>query len=100
MTGNQWLNTLGLIQRAGKLISGEELVTKAIQKKKVFFVLVSEDASENTKKKILNKCDYYNIPCAVKGDRSSIGRAVGKEERVVIGVGDAGFAKMMRSLIE
>lgn len=83
-----WLNTLGLITRARKLVTGEELVVKAIQKKKVYLVIVSEDASHNTKKKLQDKCNFYNVPLYFKGDREIIGRAIGKVERVVIGIED------------
>ncbi|MBU9714512.1 YlxQ family RNA-binding protein [Evansella tamaricis] len=100
MTNSQWLNMLGLVYRARKMVTGEELVVKAIQKNHVSLVLISEDASDNTKKKVLNKCDYYNIPCFVKGDRTSLGRAIGKSERVVLGIEDSGFAAKIRSLIE
>ncbi|ADU30714.1 YlxQ family RNA-binding protein [Evansella cellulosilytica] len=100
MNEEKWLQTLGLVTRARKLITGEELVIKSIQKQKSFFVIVSEDASQNTKKKVTDKCKYYNIPYAIKGNRESIGRAIGKEERVVIGIEDAGFARKMRSIIE
>ena len=101
MTENKaWLNLLGLVLRAGKLVTGEELVVKAIQKQKVNLVILSEDASENTRKKVLDKCSFYNTPCIVKGDRETIGRAIGKAERVVIGISDQGFAKKIRSIIE
>ncbi|MBU9720361.1 MULTISPECIES: YlxQ family RNA-binding protein [Bacillaceae] len=100
MSSTPWLNLLGLVYRAKKLVTGEELVIKAIQHKKVYLVIVSEDASDNTKKKVLNKCEFYQIPVVVKGDRTSIGNAIGKAERVVIGIEDPGFATKLRSIIE
>lgn len=95
-----WLNMLGLITRARKLVTGEELVVKAVQKKKVHLVIVSEDASHNTKKKLQDKCDFYKVPLVIKGDREIIGRAIGKVERVVIGIEDPGFARKLQTLIE
>lgn len=47
----QWSSLLGLMQRASKLITGEELVVKAIQNKKAYHVIIASDASENTRKK-------------------------------------------------
>lgn len=95
----KWLNTLGLMSRARKLITGEELVVKGIQKGTVHFVLLSEDAANNTKKKLMNKCTHYDIPYVIKGDRHSLGRAIGKEARVVLGITDEGFAKKLQSQI-
>jgi len=45
------LSLLGLIARARKMITGEELVVAEIQKKRVHLVLLSKDASENTKRR-------------------------------------------------
>ncbi|UCZ51685.1 YlxQ family RNA-binding protein [Bacillus shivajii] len=100
MKSEQWINFLGLIFRARKLITGEELVTKAVQKNNVYFVIISKDASENTKKKLTDKCKYYNVPYAVISDRQTIGQAIGKGERVVVAVEDQGFAKKIKSIIE
>lgn len=96
----KWLNTLGLIYRANKLMTGEELVVKGIQKQKIHFVILSVDASDNTKKKLINKCNYYDIPYAIKGDRELLGRAIGKAERVVIGIADIGFAKKIQTQLQ
>lgn len=101
MSGNKaWLNILGLIFRAGKLVTGEELVVKAVQKQRVNLVIVSEDASENTKKKLSDKCSHYGVPFYIRGDREAIGQAIGKAERVVIGIEDPGFAKKIKSILE
>ena len=50
------MSLLGLANRAGKIISGEELVIKEIRSGKAKLVFFSEDASANTKKKITDKC--------------------------------------------
>lgn len=97
---NAVVSLLGLAARARKLISGEELVLKELRKKKLQLVLLAADASEGTKKKVTNKCEYYKVPIRIIGDRSAIGQAIGKGERVVIGVIDNGFAKKLISLID
>ncbi|WP_193750814.1 ribosomal L7Ae/L30e/S12e/Gadd45 family protein, partial [Streptococcus infantis] len=48
-------NLLGLAQRAGKIISGEEMVVKAIQDQKVRLVFLAHDAAPNLTKKIQDK---------------------------------------------
>lgn len=96
----KWLNTLGLMNCARKLVTGEELVVKGIQQGTIYFVLLSEDASQNTKKKLIDKCTHYQIPYAIKGDRYTLGRAIGKEKRVVLGIADKGFAKLLQSQIQ
>ncbi|WP_416151823.1 YlxQ family RNA-binding protein [Salipaludibacillus sp. HK11] len=91
---------LGLMQRARQLITGEELVVKAIQSKKAHLVIIASDASENTMKKMTDKCSYYNIPYVVLEDRFVIGQAIGKAERVTVAILDKGFANKFNSLIE
>lgn len=44
-------NLIGLAQRAGKVISGEELVVKAIQSHQVALVFLANDAGPNVTKK-------------------------------------------------
>ncbi|MFV8827190.1 YlxQ family RNA-binding protein [Alkalihalobacterium sp. APHAB7] len=100
MNENKWLSLLGLAARARKIVSGEELVIKEVRKKQVYLVIVSTDASEATEKKLNDKCSFYNTPIRMTGTRELLGQAIGKRERVVLGVIDQGFAKKLISLID
>ncbi|OYD09943.1 YlxQ family RNA-binding protein [Paludifilum halophilum] len=90
---------LGLAARAGKLVSGEEQVLRAIRSGRAFLVLISQDAAKNAAKKIADKCTYYQVPLSQAGSRRQLGRAVGKGERVVVAVVDPGFSRLMRNRI-
>ena len=54
------MGLLGLAARARKVISGEGVLT-SIQNGSAKLVLIASDASENTKKKYVDKCTYYNV---------------------------------------
>ena len=54
-------NLLGLAQRARKIVSGEEMVVKAIQDQKAKLVFLAHDASPNLTKKIQDKSHYYQV---------------------------------------
>lgn len=97
MTKDKGLSALGMAMRAGKLITGEETVLRAIRAGKACLVLVAGDASDNTKKKFRDKCASYEVTIAEAYDRVLIGRAIGKEARVLIAVTDQGFAKMIKN---
>lgn len=84
---------LGLAMRAKKLVTGEELVVKSISNKQVALVILAGDASANTRKKLQDKCTTYDIPIRLYADRNRLGHCIGKEQRVVIGVKDGGFAR-------
>ena len=92
-------NLLGLAQRAGKIISGEEMVVKAIQDRKVKLVFLAHDASPNLTKKIQDKCHYYQVEVITVFSTLELSIAVGKS-RKVLAVTDVGFTKKMRSLME
>ena len=92
---NRIYSLLGLCQKAGKLVSGEFSVENAIKSGKAYMVIVSTDASDNTKKKFKDKCDFYEVPIAEFGDKEGLGRAIGKEVRTSVAVTDAGFAKAL-----
>ncbi|WP_373279341.1 YlxQ family RNA-binding protein [Alkalihalobacterium bogoriense] len=96
----RWLSLLGLAARARKIISGEELVIKEVRRKGVQLVLLSEDASPQTVKKVTDKCSFYSVPLYIVGTRDKLGGAIGKGERVVLGVTDFGFAKKLGTLID
>jgi len=100
MIQQKWMSLLGLANRARKLISGEELVVKEIQNGRAKLVLLSLDASENTAKKVMDKCKFYKIPLKRVENRELLGQAIGKEARVVVAVLDNGFATKLKSLLE
>lgn len=90
------LSLLGLAARARKIVSGDVLL-KSIRQNKVKFVLIGEDASDNTKKKYTDKCAYYHIDCLICGSIEDISLAIGKNNRVAIGILDSGFADKIKS---
>ena len=59
---------------------------------KAYLVIVSETASENTKKKFRNMCTYYKVPYYEFGGREELGAAMGKQMRVSLAVTDPGFS--------
>lgn len=51
------------------------------------------------KKKLIDKCTFYETPYVIYGSREDLGAAIGKFDRVVLGVLSGGFAKKIRSLL-
>jgi len=88
------LNLLGMATRARKLISGEEQVLQSIQKEKVNLVICTTNSSENTVKKIKNKCEYYEIPFVQQFETDELSLAIGKRRSIVL-VDDRGFTKSL-----
>ena len=93
MNTHKALGMIGLAARAGKIVSGEFAVEKAVKGRKACLVIIAEDASANTKKKFRNMCGYYKVPIYFYGDKESLGHAMGKEFRASLAVLDRGFAQ-------
>ncbi|MYL19230.1 YlxQ family RNA-binding protein [Halobacillus litoralis] len=99
MSGS-YLNLIGLAVRAGKCTFGEESIVKDIRKRKAKLVLIASDTGKQTKKKLTDKCSFYQVPCYEVDDREVLSQAVGKAGRVAIAVLDQGFAKKLQSLLD
>ena len=94
---NKTLALVGLARKAGLLAMGEDAVKDAIRFGKAYITIIAEDASENTKKSILNSCKYYNSNHYIFGTKETIGHALGKRFCVAIAVTDKGFADNIES---
>ena len=92
------LSLLGLAYRARKVALGETII-KDMQKGKMKCVLVAEDASHNTKKKLINKGEFYNVPVYIFSDVEHLSNAIGKQNRVSVGIIDRGFADKIKNMI-
>lgn len=86
------LNLIGLATKAGKTVSGEFSTEKAVKTGKARLVLVSEEASDNTKKMFSDMCTYYKVPIGYFGTKDELGHAMGKEMRASLAVTDTGLA--------
>lgn len=90
---------LGLAEKAGKIQSGEFSTEKAVKSGRACLCLVSEEASENTKKMFRNMCTYYEVPYYEFGTKEELGHATGKQMRASLAVVDPGFSKAIRKQI-
>ena len=89
------LNLLGLATKAGKIASGEFAAEKAVKSGKAHLVIVSEEASDNTRKMFTNMCTYYKVPLYFFGTKEELGHSMGKEMRASVAVLDSGLAKAL-----
>lgn len=80
------LSLLSLATKAGKTAGGEAQVEKAVKEGKASLVIISSEASENTRKKFTNMCSYYQVPIRIYGTKEELGRFTGKEFRASVAV--------------
>ena len=91
---------IGLATKAGNVASGEFCTEKEVKSGRACLVIVADDASDNTKKKFQNMCDFYQVPIYFYKDKETLGHAMGKEFRASLVVLDEGFAKGIRKHID
>ena len=102
--GLEPLAALITLQKAEKPIEvyAEEYVNpeKEVKSGRAYLVIVADDASDNTKKKFQNMCDFYQVPIYFYKDKDTLGHAMGKEFRASLVILDEGFAKGIRKHID
>ena len=91
---------LGIAAKGRNVVSGGFAVEKAVKTGKAFLVILSTDASDNTKKMFTNMCGFYEVPIGVYGTKDALGQGIGKRVRVDVAVTDSGLADSIWKLLE
>ena len=86
------LSMLGIAAKPGNVVSGESSTEKAVKTGNALLGIGSEEASENTKKAFKNMTELYEVPIYCYGTKEALGRAIGKEFRASLAVGDENLA--------
>lgn len=90
------LNLLGLATRAGYLVSGDEMVEKAIKNGSVQLVICAKDASEATLTRYQGLCERNNKRLVLEFTRDEISHAIGKS-RSICAINNHGMMKKFLS---
>ncbi|MDU4959861.1 MAG: ribosomal L7Ae/L30e/S12e/Gadd45 family protein [Sporomusaceae bacterium] len=93
------MSLLGLAQRAGKALSGEFVIERAIRAGKVHCLIVAADAAENTRKKYRDMTTYYAVPCVEALSKDALSGGIGRENRAAIAITDAGMSQALKKLL-
>ncbi|MBR4027437.1 MAG: ribosomal L7Ae/L30e/S12e/Gadd45 family protein [Lachnospiraceae bacterium] len=91
---------LGITAKSGSVVSGEFSTEKAVKTGQAYLVIVSEEASENTKKKFENMTDFYKVPIYIFGTKEDLGRCIGKEFRASLAITDENLANAVETKLK
>lgn len=72
---------------------GSDAVKDAFLNKKLKLIILTEDASERTKKNFYTLIEKSDIHICEFGKMEEIGKAIGKTPKAVIGIKDINFSK-------
>lgn len=100
MNHKKVLSLIGLSMKAGKIASGEFATEKAVKTGEARLVIAAEEASDNTKKKFRNMCEYYHVPYYEFGKKAELGMAMGKEYRASLAVTDENLGSALEKQLK
>ena len=96
------LGLLGLCMRARGLVCGTQMICDTLKESKpVFMVLMAKDVSENTGKRICDRCRYYGVRLEnTDVTVNELAHALGKSgELAAVAVTDKNFASGLEKLL-
>ena len=82
------------------MVCGSDVCIENIKKRKAKLVIVSEDASQNTKDKIANITKQNNITLIYFGEKEFLSKSVGKVDKAIYAILDDGFSKKILELLK
>ena len=93
------LGLLGLTTKAGKICFGTDVCIDLIQRNKVKLIIVATDAADRTKRNFKFLYDKNNIKIAEFSTIEEISKAIGKNNKAVVGIKDNNLASEIYKII-
>ncbi len=89
------ISYLGFAKKSGNLISGVNTCIFALAKGKVKLIIIAEDISANSEKKIIKEIRKHGVEYIKYGFSDELSHAVGTSGRSVFAVCDDNFKKVI-----
>lgn len=86
------------LQKHGKISFGADSVENDIKKKTIKLVIVAEDSSNRTKDKFKRICENYDVPIIEFGNIETLSKAIGKNNKAIIGIKDVNLSKEIKKI--
>ena len=98
MINKKILGLIGFAARARKISYGTDSVKMQLSKGNVKLLILSEEASDRTKKYFMKLSEEYNIPKIIGGNNEELSKAIGKSNKAVIGVHDKELSNEIKKI--
>lgn len=93
------INYLGLAKKSGNIMAGVNTCIFAMNKGKVRLMILAEDISENSEKKIMKEIRKHGVEYVKYGGSEELSHAIGSQGRSVFAVCDASFSEAVKKEI-
>lgn len=84
--------------RARKISTGDTIF-EDIRKKNAKLIVICEDASANTIKKLSDKCQFYGVKYVYIDNSNRLNHAIGTYNRMAVAILEEGFAKKIETCL-
>ncbi len=98
MKNSKILGLIGLAARARKVSFGADSVELEAQKNKVYLIILAQDSSTRTKEKFQKISEKYNIPIIITQTIDDLSKAIGKNNKAILGIGDINLASEIQKI--
>lgn len=94
---NKIYNQLGLAYAAKKVVLGTDNIIENMRHNKIRLIILGSTASIATQKLVQDKAQTYGVKVllVMEQKEKNVSKSLGKNSVKVVGIKDAGFAKMM-----
>lgn len=97
---NKFFNFLGLAKRSGNLVEGYSRYNEQRNKRSFYLVIISDDASDTTRKKFKKHCIEKDILLIEDFSKEELGSPIGREEIKVLAVDNKNIAEKLMFLYQ
>ena len=97
---NKVLSYLGFAAKARKLVTGYNTCIYMMEKKKIRLLILAEDLSENSVKKMVSASEKHKVPCRIYGAGEQLSKITGTAGKGIFGITDENFAKVISDGID
>lgn len=98
MINKKILGLVGLSARARKISFGADSVELQSKKGKVKLIIVAQDSSTRTKDKFIEISEKYKIPIIILGTIEELSKAIGKNNKAIIGIEDINLSNEIQKI--
>jgi ribosomal protein L7Ae-like RNA K-turn-binding protein len=100
MQKNKFLNFIGICKKSGKIVLGDHMVEKEMNRETLKLVVVATDTSDRIWAKYERFCKEKGIPALRASTKEELGKAVGKKATAVAGFKDQNQSNNLVKLYE
>ena len=94
------LSYMGFAAKARKIVNGYNTCIFTMEKRRVKLLIIAEDLAENSKKKMIQAANKFNVEYRIFGDSDEMSHMTGTEGKGIFGITDENFANVISKEID